>query len=78
MNQRLRPVLPQRNANTSRIVGMALLGSAIALATLAVLTYAGTLPVDPAVGGWVAAGAGIAAALDALIGLYFLRAASQP
>jgi hypothetical protein len=72
-----RPVLQRRNAATSRIVGLTLLGSAIALAALAVLAYAGMLPLAPAVRGWAAAGAGIAAGLDALIGVYFLRAASH-
>lgn len=62
---------------SQRAVGMAMMGSAIALATVAVLAYAGILPFDPAVRVWVAAGVGIASVLDALIGLFFLRSSSQ-
>ncbi|MEZ5418989.1 MAG: hypothetical protein R2708_16855 [Vicinamibacterales bacterium] len=54
-----------------------MLGSAIALVTVAALAYTGTLPIEPDVRGWVAAGAGLAAVFDVLIGLYFLRASSQ-
>jgi len=64
-------------ARSSRAVGMAMLGSAIAMATLAALTYARVLPFDDAVRGWIAAGVGVAALLDGAIGIYFLRAASQ-
>ncbi len=65
-------------AGNKRAVGMALLGSSIAMATVAALAYAGVLPFDPAVRVWVAAGVGVAAVLDALIGLFFLRSSSQP
>lgn len=65
-------------ADNKRAVGMALLGSSIAMATVAALAYAGVLPFDPAVRVWVAAGVGVAAVLDALIGLFFLRSSSQP
>lgn len=67
----------RERARAQRTVGMALSGSALALVTVAALAWAGALPVDPAVRGWVAAGAGAAAVLDALIGLFFLRASSQ-
>lgn len=60
-----------------RMIGMAMLGSAVALAVLAALVYAGALPFAATVRGWVAAGAATAAGLDAVIGLYFLRASSQ-
>ena len=65
-------------ADNKRAVGMALLGSSIAMGTVAALAYAGVLPFDPAVRIWVAAGVGVAAVLDALIGLFFLRSSSQP
>ena len=65
-------------ADNKRAVGMALLGSSIAMGTVAALAYAGVLPFDPAVRVWVAAGVGVAAVLDALIGLFFLRSSSQP
>ncbi len=65
-------------AGNKRAVGMALLGSSIAMATVAALAYAGVLPFDPAARVWVAAGVGVAAVLDALIGLFFLRSSSQP
>ena len=65
-------------AGNKRAVGMALLGSSIAMGTVAALAYAGVLPFDPAVRIWVAAGVGVAAVLDALIGLFFLRSSSQP
>lgn len=65
-------------AGNKRAVGMALLGSSIAMATVAALAYAGVLPFDPAVRVWVAAGVGVAAVLDALIGLFFLRSSFQP
>ena len=65
-------------ADNKRAVGMALLGSSIAMATVAALAYAGVLPFDEDVRVWVAAGVGIAAILDALIGFFFLRSSSQP
>lgn len=65
------------NPGVSRTVGMAMLGSSIALATIGVATYSGLLPVDHSVRGWMAAGLALAAVLDAVIGLHFLRASSQ-
>lgn len=65
-------------ARTARSVGMAMLGSAIAMVTLAGLAWTQVLPFDPAVRGWVSAGVALAAVLDGALGLYFLRAASQP
>ncbi len=67
-----------QRAKTARGVGMAMLGSAIAMAVLAALAYGRLLPFDDAVRGWVAAGVALAAVLDGAIGLYFLRTASQP
>jgi hypothetical protein len=64
-------------AKTARGVGMAMLGSAIAMATLAALAYGRVLPFDDAARGWVSAGVALAAVLDGAIGLYFLRTASQ-
>jgi hypothetical protein len=74
------PSGPARHAakpTQSRAIGLAMLGSAIALATLAALAYAGVLPVAEDIRGWMAAGVGLAAVIDALIGVYFLRASSQ-
>jgi hypothetical protein len=68
---------PSARAGTSRAIGMAMLGSAIAMATLAALAYAGVLPFDGAIRGWVSAGVAVAAVIDGAIGIYFLRAASQ-
>ena len=65
-------------SGNKRAVGMALLGSSIAMGTVAALAYAGVLPFDPAVRVWVAAGVGVVAVLDAFIGLFFLRSSSQP
>ena len=66
-----------QRAKTARGVGMAMLGSAIAMAVLAALAYGRLLPFDDAVRGWVAAGVALAAVLDGAIGFYFLRTASQ-
>ncbi len=76
----LRPAAlsPAARARTSRGVGMALLGSALAMAALAALAYAGVLALDDATRGWVVAGVGLAALLDGALGLYFLKASSQP
>ena len=63
---------------TRRTVGKALLGSAIALATLAALALGGVLALDDDTRWWVSAGAGVAAVADAMIAVYFLRASSQP
>jgi hypothetical protein len=72
-----RPPSSAARAGTSRAVGMAMLGSAIAMATLAALAYARVLPFDDAIREWVAAGVAVAAVIDGAIGVYFLRAASQ-
>jgi hypothetical protein len=64
-------------ASQMRGVGMAMLGSAIAMAMLAALAYARVLPFDDAVRGWVAAGVALAAVLDGAIGLYFLRTSTH-
>jgi len=74
-----RPIaqVPADRAKTARGVGMAMLGSAIAMAVMAALAYARLLPFDDAVRGWVAAGVALAAVLDGAIGFYFLRTASQ-
>lgn len=64
-------------ANTMRGVGMAMLGSALALAMLAALAFARVLSFDDAVRGWVSAGVALAAVLDGALGLYFLRTSSQ-
>ena len=71
-----RPSSSSGRAGTSRAVGMAMLGSALAMATLAALAYAGVLPFDDTVRGWVSAGVAAAAVIDGAIGIYFLRAAS--
>lgn len=77
MSGAARPSSSTARAGTSRAVGMAMLGSAIAMATLAALAYARVLPFDDAIRGWVAAGVAVAAVIDGAIGIYFLRAASQ-
>jgi len=63
-------------ARARRIVGLALLASAFAIALVAVLIFTGVIPVDPTVRGLVAGAMGVAAFLDALIGLRFLLNAS--
>ncbi len=76
MSGAARPSSSPGRAGASRAVGMAMLGSAIAMATLAALASAGVLPFDESIRGWVAAGVGVAAVIDGAIGIYFLRAAS--
>ncbi len=71
------PPSAARRASTSRGLGMAMLGSALAMATLAVLAYVGVLPLDEAVRAWVVAGVAMAALLDGAIGYYFLQASSK-
>ena len=58
---------------THRTVGMAMLGSAIALGACAALTAAGFLPMAEDVRSWAAGGLGLAAVLDAGVAVYFLR-----
>jgi hypothetical protein len=60
-------------AATYRTIGMAMLGSAIALGACAALTAAGTLPMAEEVRSWAAGGLGLAAVLDAAVAIYFLR-----
>ena len=57
---------------------MAMLGSSIALLVMATLTGAGLLTVGDGIRGWATAGIAAAAILDGSIGIYFLRASSQP
>lgn len=68
---------PARSPQASRTVGLVILGSAIALGTFAALTFAGVLPIAEDVRTWVAAGTGLVAVIDVVIGLFFLRSASQ-
>jgi hypothetical protein len=63
---------PPRPA-THRTVGMAMLGSSIALGACAALTAAGVVPMADAARQWAAIGLGVAAVLDAALALYFLR-----
>ena len=67
-----------RRATAQRGVGMAMLGSTIALLIIALLSWTGVLPVGEDVRGWTAGGMAVAAAIDGVIGLHFLRASSQP
>jgi len=57
---------------------MAMLGSTIALLAMSALTWARVLPISEDVRVWTAAGIAVAAVIDGAIGLYFLRASSQP
>ena len=66
-----------RRATAQRGVGMAMLGSTIALLTMAALTWTGVLPVGEDIRGWTAGGIAVAAVIDGVIGLFFLRASSQ-
>ncbi len=67
-----------RRATAQRGVGMAMLGSTVALLTMSALTWAGVLPVAEDIRGWATAGIAAAAIIDGGVGLYFLRASSQP
>ena len=67
-----------QRANAQRTIGMAMLGSTIGLVVMAALTWAGIVPIGAEIRGWAAAGIAVAAAFDAAIGIYFLRASSQP
>jgi hypothetical protein len=58
---------------TQRTVGMAMLGSAIALGACAALTAAGIVPMAVEVRSWAAGGLALAAMLDAALAVYFLR-----
>lgn len=72
------PAPAVQRAIAQRGTGMAMLGSAIALLVMATLTWAGLLPVGDGIRGWATAGIAIAAVVDGAIGIYFLRASSQP
>ena len=67
-----------RRATAQRGVGMAMLGSTIALLTMSTLAWAGVLPIAEEIRGWSAAGIAVAAVVDGVLGLYFLRASAQP
>jgi hypothetical protein len=67
-----------RRAAVQRGVGMAMLGSTIALLAMAALTWVGVVAIDEDIRGWTTAGIAVAAVIDGAIGLYFLRASSQP
>jgi len=59
-----------------RIVGIALMAGAVAMVVAAVLIYAGVFGVDPSMRGLVAGALGVAALVDAMVGLRFLLNAS--
>lgn len=63
--------------STHRTIGMAMLGSSIALGACAALTAAGVLPMAEAARQWAAIGLGVAATLDAALAIYFLRMSSS-
>lgn len=67
-----------RRAAAQRGVGMAMVGSTIALLGMAALAWAGVLSVAEDIRVWTAAGIAVAAVIDGGIGLFFLRASSQP
>lgn len=73
------PSAPARGprGGNQRAVGMAMLGSALALFTGAALIVAGTISFDPDVRPWAASGVALAAAVDAAFAVYFLRMASH-
>ena len=72
------PLPSNRRAAAQRATGMAMLGSTIALVVMAALTWAGLVPAAEGIRGWAVAGIVAAAAVDGVIGVYFLRASSQP
>ena len=63
-------------ARARRIVGIALMAGAVALVVMAVLIFTGVFPVDPSMRGLVAGALGVAALVDAMVGLRFLLNAS--
>jgi hypothetical protein len=70
------PSAPARGGSR-RAVGMAMLGSALALLTAAALIVAGTISFAADVRLWAAAGVGLAGIVDAALALHFLRTASH-
>jgi hypothetical protein len=69
---------PLRRAKAQRTTGMAMMGSAVALAVVAALTWVGVVPMGEGIREWATAGIAVAAVFEGAIGLYFLRASSQP
>jgi len=63
--------------STYRTIGMAMLGSSIALGACAALTAAGILAMADEARQWAAIGLGVAAGLDAILAIYFLRMSSS-
>ena len=55
-----------------------MVGSTVALVVLAALTWTGLVPAVDGIRGWATTGIAVAAVVDGGIGLYFLRASSQP
>jgi hypothetical protein len=55
-----------------RIVGYALIGSAVVLATIAALIYTGVFGVSEQARGIVAGAMGVAALLDMVLAVYFI------
>jgi hypothetical protein len=64
------------SARSRRIVGLALVGSAVLLVLAAASFYAGVIPLPPETRSLVATVIAVAGLIDALIGALFLRAAS--
>jgi hypothetical protein len=63
--------------STYRTIGMAMLGSSIALGACAALSAAGILPMADQARQWAAIGLSVAAGLDAILAIYFLRMSSS-
>jgi hypothetical protein len=68
--------MPEAAAPNRRVIGLALLASAILLGLTAALSYTGVLPLADEVRGVVAIATGAAALLDVLVAVWFLRSAS--
>ena len=62
-------------ARARRIVGIALMAGAVAM-VVAILIFTDVFPVDPSMRGLLAGGLGVAALVDAMVGLRFLLNAS--
>ena len=71
------PASSEQRMRAQRSTGLAMLGSALALVTLAALTAVGVVPMSGDIRGWATAGIGLAGVLDGFIGVYFLRASSK-
>ena len=63
--------------NNRALIGGIVLGGALILAIIAILCWTGVLPVDHGARLWIVLALGIAAAADAVIGLFFLAKARQ-